>query len=58
MRTFISGLALLALLALPGAADSRVRIGKLDWYQNYDEALKVARAQAKPLWVHFGENPG
>ena len=35
-----------------------VRIGSIDWYVNYDQALEVARESGKPLWLHFGENPG
>lgn len=34
------------------------RIGKIDWYLDYDAALEVARRADKPLWVHFGEDPG
>lgn len=35
-----------------------VRIGRIDWYVDYDAAMQVARDTAKPLWLHFGENPG
>lgn len=35
-----------------------VRIGGIDWHTDYDEALQRARELRKPLWVHFGENPG
>lgn len=40
------------------AEASRVRIGDIDWYVDYDAALEVAREQDKALWMHFGENPG
>ena len=35
-----------------------IRIGDIDWYVDYDAALEVAKAEDKPLWVHFGEDPG
>ena len=35
-----------------------VTIGKVTWYVSYDAALKVAKKAKKPLWLHFGENPG
>ena len=35
-----------------------VRIGNIDWYVDYDAALKVAKQKNLPLWLHFGENPG
>ena len=35
-----------------------VEIGKIKWYVQYDEALIVAERLNKPLWLHFGENPG
>lgn len=40
------------------AAPDTVRIGGIDWYEDYDAALVVASRLEKPLWVHFGENPG
>jgi len=41
------------------AADARqVAIGEVRWYVDYDAAVAVAREEDKPLWVHFGENPG
>lgn len=36
----------------------RVRIGVVDWYVDYGEALRAALELERPLWVHFGENPG
>lgn len=35
-----------------------VRIGGIDWYSDYDQALARAKEVQKPLWLHFGENPG
>lgn len=35
-----------------------VTIGKIEWRTDYDAALKEARQSKKPLWLHFGENPG
>jgi hypothetical protein len=40
------------------ASEMQVRIGGVDWYVDYEVALAQARAVGKPLWVHFGENPG
>ena len=40
------------------ASHKTVRIGGIDWYQDYDVALQVAKKSNKPLWLHFGENPG
>lgn len=41
------------------AADlATTRIGKIDWYTDYDAAVELARSLDKPLWVHFGEDPG
>ena len=36
----------------------QVKIGGIQWYVDYDAALKIAQKENKPLWVHFGENPG
>ena len=33
-------------------------IGDVLWHTDYDAAVEVARAEGKPLWVHFGEDPG
>ena len=38
--------------------EENVRIGGIDWLVDYDRALAVARQQNKPVWLHFGENPG
>lgn len=46
------------LLACPAGAESTVRIGGIDWHTSYDAARKVAQREHKPLWLHFGENPG
>lgn len=35
-----------------------VRIGEIDWYVNYEDAMAAARASNRPVWLHFGENPG
>lgn len=40
------------------AGPKRVKIGKIDWYVDYDAALAVAKKEKKLLWLHFGENPG
>jgi len=37
---------------------TQVKIGNINWYVNYDEALQVAKQKNKPIWLHFGENPG
>jgi hypothetical protein len=42
----------------PGSATEQVTIGDVTWYVDYAAALQVGRDQDKPLWVHFGENPG
>lgn len=39
-------------------AARQVRIGGILWYTDYESAMKIARAEHKPLWMHFGENPG
>jgi hypothetical protein len=51
---------LLILLATTasGWAEPTLTIGQIRWYTDYDEALVVARQQKKPLWLHFGEDPG
>lgn len=36
----------------------QVRIGGIFWYVDYDAALKIAQKENKPIWLHFGENPG
>lgn len=36
----------------------QVKIGGIQWYVDYDAALKVAKEKKKPIWLHFGENPG
>jgi len=35
-----------------------VRIGSIDWFVNYDDALAYAKQARRPVWLHFGENPG
>lgn len=52
---------MLLLVLMAGAAWAQPgleRIGEIDWYTDYDQALQVARRENKPLWLHFGENPG
>jgi len=39
-------------------AAEQVLIGDVNWYVDYDAALAIAHEVDKPLWVHFGENPG
>ncbi len=36
----------------------KVKIGKIEWFLDYDEAMKVAKEKMRPLWLHFGEHPG
>lgn len=52
--------ALLFFLSLFAVAWSQpqVKIGDVTWYTDYDQALEIARKENKPLWLHFGENPG
>ncbi len=38
--------------------EGMVRIGDVAWHADYDAAREVAVREGKPLWVHFGENPG
>ena len=40
------------------AGAHQVVIGEVLWYVDYDAAVDIAVAEDKPLWVHFGENPG
>lgn len=40
------------------AKPKQVKIGGIEWYVDYDAAQKIAKEQNKPLWLHFGENPG
>ena len=54
MRIFLMFLALTAT----GWAQESVRIGKIEWFTDYDVALRQSRRSGKPLWLHFGENPG
>lgn len=35
-----------------------VQIGSIHWYSDYDQGLAVARSLNRPIWLHFGENPG
>ena len=55
---FSFALLVAMLMALPACAETTVKIGGITWYTNLDAALQVAREQHRPLWVHFGENPG
>ena len=43
---------------VPAPTGAQVRIGRIYWQTDYDAALALARAQNKPLLLHFGENPG
>lgn len=59
VRNFIIALLLLAAaVPVTGDVPRRVRIGGISWYTDYDFAMRVARQENKPLWLHFGENPG
>jgi hypothetical protein len=54
-------LAAIVFATAPSAvarADRTVRIGAIVWYTDYDYALDLARQEHKPLWLHFGEDPG
>jgi hypothetical protein len=57
---FMTGKLIFMLLALTslGWAQPRVTIGDVVWYTDYDQAREVAQRENKPLWLHFGENPG
>jgi hypothetical protein len=59
-RTFLAGLLLLVVTA--GAHSQtplqQIRIGGISWYTDYDAALRLAQREHRPLWLHFGENPG
>lgn len=51
-------LALAACSTRAQETDGMVTIGDVAWHVDYDAAREVARREGKPLWVHFGENPG
>lgn len=36
----------------------KVKIGGIEWYVDYDVAMEIANREKKPMWLHFGENPG
>ena len=40
------------------AKPKQVKIGGIQWYVDYDAAQEIAKEENKPLWLHFGENPG
>ncbi len=40
------------------ASDKTVRIGAIDWYVKYEDAMAAAKESNRPIWLHFGENPG
>jgi len=42
---------------IPSDAET-VRIGSIDWYVNYEDAMAEAKRSQRPVWLHFGENPG
>ena len=63
LAVLLIGLLVTACRSNPQPGDRRgsaeqVRIGDVLWYVDYDAAVEVARREDKPLWVHFGENPG
>lgn len=35
-----------------------VKIGEIFWATDFDAAEAYARQEGKPLWMHFGEDPG
>lgn len=37
---------------------SKAVIGKITWHTDYDAALALAKKENRPVWLHFGENPG
>ena len=47
-----------AVVQAPTADHELRRIGDVLWYTDIDVAAEVARATGKPLWMHFGEDPG
>lgn len=49
---------LLLALSLPSWAEKTVKIGEITWYTDYSQAMAKARELGRPLWLHFGENPG
>ncbi len=48
----------IGLLAAPKKKATTAKIGKIVWMTDYDQALIRAKKEKKPLWLHFGENPG
>lgn len=40
------------------ASEKTVRIGAIDWYVKYEDAMAAAKESNRPIWLHFGENPG
>ena len=44
--------------ARPSGDAETVRIGSIDWYVNYEDAMAEAKRSKRPVWLHFGENPG
>lgn len=40
------------------APQGAVKIGRIHWFSDYDRAKAVAKRVGKPLYLHFGENPG
>ena len=62
-RIIVPALLLLAIAAGRDAAGEektakKRKIGQIEWYLDYDEALQVASEKQRPLWLHFGEHPG
>lgn len=43
---------------LVGTIGKTVRIGSVDFWVDYDDALAYAKENQLLLWLHFGENPG
>ena len=60
--TAFTALAVCALIIAETHGEEKkaktLKIGKIEWYLDYDEAMKVAKERKQPLWLHFGEHPG
>ena len=61
MRTILALAVLSAAVLVATEADGNPKtrkIGQIEWFLDYDEAMKVAKEKNRPLWLHFGEHPG
>ncbi len=41
-----------------GLEVEKVTIGSIRWFVDYNTAMLEAKRENKPVWLHFGENPG